>query len=214
MSDSTRRVVAVLSSKGGVGKTTTAALLAAVWADEGRSVALVDLDVQGSLSVWRSLAAEEGDGLAVPVYGIASPRTLAEDLGRITADVVVIDSPPAGGQLLAAAMSAADLVVIPTSPSDADIERAIVTSEAAANRGRDAVVLLTMAPTRDADTAEARRLLEAAELVPLDAAVRHLVAIRRSFGRTPLGEAVDEYRPVAAEVWSLLDTLEAVGAGR
>ena len=214
MTQSTRRIVAVLSSKGGVGKTTTAALLAAVWAGEGRSVALVDLDAQGSLSVWRSMAADDGAGLGVPVYGIASPRTLAEDLDRIAADVLVIDSPPNGGQLLTAAMGAAGLVVIPTSPSDADIERAIVTSEAAANRGRDAVVLLTMAPTRDADTAEARRVLDAAELVPLDAAVRHLVAIRRSFGRAPLPEALDEYRPVAAEVWSLLDALDVVEVGQ
>ena len=205
MPDSTRRVVAVVSSKGGVAKTTTAALMASILAEDGRSVALVDLDPQGSLSLWRSLAEDDGQGLVVPVYGLRSAQTLADDLDRITADVVVIDAPPQDGRMMAAAMSAADLVVVPSSPSDADLDRALLTAEVAFNRGRSAVLLLTMAPARDADTVEAREVLDAAEWPVLNASVRHLVAIRRSFGRAPLPEALAEYRPVVVEILDLLD---------
>ena len=205
MKDPTRRVIAVVSSKGGVAKTTTSAIMASILTEHGRTAALVDLDPQGSLSLWRSMAEDDGQGLAVPVYGLRSTQTLADDLARISADVIVIDAPPQDGRMMAAAMSVADLVVVPSSPSDADLDRALLTAEVAFNRARSAVLLLTMAPQRDADTAEAREVLEAAEWPVLENSVRHLVAIRRSFGRAPLPEALAEYRPVVAEILDLME---------
>jgi chromosome partitioning protein len=56
-------VVAVLNLKGGVGKTTLAANLAAAWARDGRRVLLIDLDLQASLT-GLFLAAEELHRLA------------------------------------------------------------------------------------------------------------------------------------------------------
>ncbi|HRZ38724.1 MAG TPA: ParA family protein, partial [Candidatus Paceibacterota bacterium] len=45
-------VIALSNSKGGVGKSTLAVHLAVSWHEEGRRVALVDADVQGSSSLW------------------------------------------------------------------------------------------------------------------------------------------------------------------
>ena len=49
------RIVAIASSKGGVGKTTTAANLGGFAADAGLRVLLLDLDVQPTLSSYFAL---------------------------------------------------------------------------------------------------------------------------------------------------------------
>src|ERR1051325_11192204 len=52
--DANVRTVAVMNEKGGSGKTTTTISLAAVLAERGLRVLVVDLDPQASASLWRS----------------------------------------------------------------------------------------------------------------------------------------------------------------
>ncbi|MES2682863.1 MAG: cellulose biosynthesis protein BcsQ [Pseudomonadota bacterium] len=60
-----RRIVSVVSPKGGVGKTTVAANLAATLAAAGRAVLLVDLDPQNSARLHHQMPLSDGAGLAV-----------------------------------------------------------------------------------------------------------------------------------------------------
>ena len=51
----TAKVITIAQQKGGAGKTTLAAQLAVVWARQGRRLAVVDIDPQGSLAAWAAL---------------------------------------------------------------------------------------------------------------------------------------------------------------
>lgn len=112
-------IIGVLNQKGGVGKTTIAVNLAAVYAKAGQRVLLVDADPQGSSLAWS--AAREGDPL-FPVVGMPKP-TLHKDMPSISADydVVIIDGSPRVSELGRAAIMASDLVVIPVQPSPYDV---------------------------------------------------------------------------------------------
>jgi chromosome partitioning protein len=59
------RVVSVVSPKGGVGKTTVAANLAAALAAAGRAVLLVDLDPQNAVRLHHQMPLTDGAGLSI-----------------------------------------------------------------------------------------------------------------------------------------------------
>lgn len=56
-------VISIISTKGGVGKTTTAANLGGFAADAGLRVLLVDLDVQPTLSSYYTLTHRAPSGI-------------------------------------------------------------------------------------------------------------------------------------------------------
>jgi chromosome partitioning protein len=112
-------IIGVLNQKGGVGKTTIAVNLAAVFAKTGQRVLLVDADPQGSSLAWS--AARDIEPLFT-VVGMAKP-TLHKDMPSIAADydVVIIDGSPRVSELGRAAIMASDLVLIPVQPSPYDV---------------------------------------------------------------------------------------------
>lgn len=112
------KVIAVLNQKGGSGKTTISTNLASWLHSQGESTLLVDLDPQGSASDWAD--AREGDELC-PVVRMG--KSISRDLPKIARDYdwVVIDGAPQVSELAAAAVRAADVVLIPVQPSPYDI---------------------------------------------------------------------------------------------
>jgi chromosome partitioning protein len=114
--------IAVVNTKGGVGKTTTAIYLAAGFAAEGRTL-LVDADPQQSAITWSEV--DEN----TPSWPFAV-------VGRATTDVhkampnlahgyehVIIDTPPGNVPVIKSAVLAADTVVVPVAPTGLDVNR-------------------------------------------------------------------------------------------
>ena len=114
-------IVALLNQKGGVGKTTLALHLAGRWAGKGKRVVVVDADPQGSALDWSEQRSREGVARLFGVLGL--PReTLHRELPAIAADAdhVIVDGAPRIAGVARSALLAADLVLIPATPSPLD----------------------------------------------------------------------------------------------
>ena len=111
--------IALLSQKGGAGKTTLATCIARELVLQGFDTVLVDADSQGSARDWRA----ETELETVPVIGMDRP-TLDRDLKAINPlgeRWVIIDGAGRSEVMTVSAIRAADAVLIPVHPSPYDV---------------------------------------------------------------------------------------------
>ena len=109
--------IAVANHKGGSGKTTTTMLLAGTFASDTFKVGVIDLDPQGSATLWAQ-ASDRFPAVVVP----ATAGTLTKALEQLQdCDMVLIDCPPSStAPETLAALAVANLAVIPCMPSAPD----------------------------------------------------------------------------------------------
>src|SRR3984957_10945149 len=135
----TAKVISIAQQKGGVGKTTLAAQLAVVWARQGRRLAVVDIDPQGSLAAWAELRRKRlGDnGLGFEFAALSGWRG-GDWVERHARDVdfVIVDSPPHVELEARMALRAAALVVVPLQPSPLDLWSSATTLRLAREENR------------------------------------------------------------------------------
>lgn len=111
-------IISFVNQKGGVGKTTTAINLAASLVRKNRSLVLIDADPQGSATHWH--AVENNQAFDVIHYPMPVQNSDIEMIAANTSDVL-IDAPPAIGEITESVLSVSDLVIVPVSPSSLDI---------------------------------------------------------------------------------------------
>lgn len=206
------KVIAVAQQKGGAGKTMLAAQFAVVLAEDGR-VALLDIDPQGSLTVWGKLRAGAAKAVQEVKVESVSGWRLASELEKLKAayDYVLIDTPPVIDSDARRAIRAADLVLIPMNPAPPDLWAAEGTLKLAAEEKRKTALMFNRAPaaSRLRKRLEAEIAARGLTLLPVALANRagYANAFADGLGVTEAGpatQAADELRAAAAALKDLL----------
>ena len=205
------KILALISQKGGVGKTTLATALAVAAEQRGQNVAVFDLDDQATAEFWGDIRQAE----TPPVRGVKL-AFLDRDLEKARnagADLVILDCPPVHAAAISAA-EPADFVLIPTKPALFDIRSMRSTLKLMQSIGKRCGVVLTFCPVIGSQVAEARQLVAeiGAELAPVD--MHQRVAYQRA---QEDGRAAQEYEPdgkAAAEVKQLYSYIHTALYGK
>lgn len=199
--------LALVSSKGGTGKTTSAVSLAMVLHRDGRTLA-VDCDPQGSLMSWSEEAADEGSSLPFTVVSMPT-RDVHVRLADLGAgyDHVVVDTPPGDLGIIRSAILASSIVLVPVSPSGLDLNRIRPTfevlAEIAVSHPVAVGVLLTKVRRGTRSARSARGILAEHGYLALGTEIPLAEHFAAAFGTVP---------SVLAEYWELLGELRKMNA--
>ena len=183
--------VAMISQKGGSGKTTIAVHLAVCAERHGLPTVILDLDPQGSACAWRKRRQED-----TPEVLATDPSQLAELLKHAQeggAGLVIMDTAPHSDRTAVLAAQLADVVLIPCRPSafDVDAIASTLTLTRLADAHAQAAVVLNALPTRGDYAEEVRAGLSARVTV----APIHLYQRAAYFNAVNDGRSVEEYEP-------------------
>jgi len=117
-------VISYASTKGGVGKTTAAAIAVSILSDAGVSLCVIDADPNQSLRRW----AESSDlGQNVQIHGILNEDELLDQIEAAASEnqFVLVDLEGSMNVALSDAIAASNLVIIPVQASQLDAEEAV-----------------------------------------------------------------------------------------
>jgi chromosome partitioning protein len=191
------KIVAIISQKGGAGKTTLAVHLAAAAAAAGHSTAIIDLDPQATAASWGDRRmAESPEVISGQAARLPALVSAARQNG---ADFLVLDTAPNADQVVSLAARAADLVLIPCRAAAFDLEAIETTLMLAKAAMKPAFVVLNAVPPRSGIGKEAAQGLTSKGVDVVPQQITHRAAFAHGVidGRTaqefePHGKAANE----------------------
>ncbi|WP_176454380.1 AAA family ATPase [Sinorhizobium fredii] len=184
------KTLVLVTQKGGSGKSSLAASLAVAAEEAGERVFMLDLDRQGTLANWINRRTAETPGFdRVNTEGELNTAlaTLADQKFTLT----IIDTPGTDNPLVTAAIRAADLCLVPTRPTPADLEATQPTLEAIQSTRRRFAFVLNQTPVRSS------RLNEAAAGLRMFGVLAEPTISQRNDHQDAIGagQGVTEYNP-------------------
>ena len=184
-------VVALLSQKGGTGKTTLSLHLAVAAERAGHVAAVIDLDPQASAAGWKDSRPGETP-VVVPIP--ASRLSQALDLARSAeAEIVFLDTAPHSSDVALAAAEAADIVLIPCRAGILDLRAIGATAKLARIAGKKAFVVLNSLPPRAVNVvADARDAVAVHGLEVAPVTIQQRAAYAHAL---TAGQTAQEYEP-------------------
>jgi chromosome partitioning protein len=183
------KTVAILSQKGGSGKTTLILHLAVAAQLAGHIAVVIDLDPQASAAAWKDSRKDETPVvISVPATRLPQALQAAESGG---ADIAFLDTAPHSGEVALAAVEVADLILIPCRAGILDL-RAIGTTARIVKLGsKPAYAVLNSMPPRAPNVlADARAAVAVHGLDVAPVAIQQRVAYAHSL---TVGQTAQEY---------------------
>lgn len=188
------KVLAIISQKGGPGKTmlttnlSTAAMLA------GHSVVVIDTDPQCSATRWWDKRKKVGNGEKPFVIAAPSPRIkyLLEVSEENGATFAFIDTPPNVESPVLEAAKAASFVLIPSRPADVDLEAIPATMEVVDMANKPSQIILNAVKPGSNIGSEAQKQAKVLGLSCVPFEVEDRVGFVRAFNK---GTTVLEAEP-------------------
>lgn len=197
------KTLAIISQKGGVGKTTLATALAVAAEKAGKLSAVFDLDQQASAAFWHDTRRA-----GTPAVVSTPPARLAHVLkaaGETDCALGIIDAPPFAKDIAYEAAQQADFILIPTRPAVLDVMAMTRTLELVRHYARPSAVVLTFCPTQGREIADTEDAIAQLGAVLAPVRIHNRIAYSRA---QQTGLTAQEFEPdgkAAAEIKHLYD---------
>ena len=184
------KVLAILSSKGGVGKSALARSLAVAALIDGRRSAIIDADEQGTVTAWGKRRRHPAPAV-LPLGGRTIEAATADLKGR-GAEFVTVDTPPHARPLISIAAETADACLIVAGPYPEDLEAVASVARIVTGLTKPAAIVLNKTPSRAAATSLARAALATFQIPVCPTAITQLVVHPYA---SAAGETAQELEP-------------------
>jgi chromosome partitioning protein len=140
-------IIAIVSSKGGVGKTTVTQCLAVEALRQGLPAAIIDADPQRSAADWGDQRAQADlDAPAVIALGPQALTKVVTELEKRGAAMVFIDTPPHSAPAINAALDVSTGSVMVTRPNPMDLRALEATWDIVSRMKKPSAAVFTQTP--------------------------------------------------------------------
>ena len=184
------KTIAIVSQKGGSGKTTLALHLAVASATSGQNTAVIDLDPQASAANWSDRRQAE-----LPVVLSAHASRLRQEVARVReigGEMLYVDTAPHSDSAALEAATVADLVLIPCRPAILDLEAITNTLAFLRTTGTPVLVVLNAIAASGQDTRLAEEALSSHQVETCPVRLGRRIAFARAL---VAGQAAQEFEP-------------------
>jgi chromosome partitioning protein len=174
------KIVAIISQKGGSGKTTLALHLSVASSNSGRNTAVIDLDPQASSTKWADRRQKFSE---VPVVMSVHASRLNHEMERVRSnggEMIYLDTAPHSDSAALEAAKAADLILVPCRPAILDLEAISNTLELVSTTRKPIYVVLNAVPPNSSEWKEAAEAITALGVEVCPSRLVHRIAFSRS----------------------------------